>query len=179
MNDWQWDSAVAGLFLPSEQLMVQRAYPGGGDKHCGPAMMPDVLSTLYCQQQQSTHTRLAARRVFTFGVRCSAINASAACSCPPTLSTTTRFYSPIQHLKPVFLTRRKEKLSVEWHNSTYPCCSFPHFRNLHQVSATVLTRIWQMGHYYQDKMACNLRNVSKKSIRVEKQVEFSDISRLF
>ncbi len=88
MSDWQADSTVAGLFLPSEQLMVQRAYPGGGDKHRGPAMMPDVLSALYCEQQQSTHTRLGTRRAFTFTMRYSAINASAACACPPTLSMT-------------------------------------------------------------------------------------------
>lgn len=48
-------TTVAGLFLPSGQLMVQRAFPTGRDKRRGPAMMPDVLSALYCQQQQSTH----------------------------------------------------------------------------------------------------------------------------
>lgn len=49
VNDWLY-STVAGLFLPSEQLIVQRAYSSGGDKHCSPAMMPDGLSTLYCWQ---------------------------------------------------------------------------------------------------------------------------------
>lgn len=60
---------MAGLFLPTEQLMVQRADPRGGHEHCGPAMMPDVLSTLYCQWQQSTHTGLGARGAFGVEMR--------------------------------------------------------------------------------------------------------------
>lgn len=56
MSDWQKDNSAASSFLPSEQLMVQRACPSGGDKHRGPSTPPDVLSSLYCQEEQSTHT---------------------------------------------------------------------------------------------------------------------------
>lgn len=101
VNDWQWDSAVAGAFLPSEQLMVQRAYPSGGDKHCGPTMMPDVLSTVL--SAATKHSRLGARRVFTFRMSNTAVNVSTAY----TEHHKTVIYFHIQHLRLIFLKTRE------------------------------------------------------------------------
>lgn len=44
-SEWQKDDSTAGVSLPGEQLMVQRAYHSRGDKHCGSATPPDVLSS--------------------------------------------------------------------------------------------------------------------------------------
>lgn len=124
--------------------MVQRAYPSGGDKHCGPAMMPDVLSTLYCQQQQSTHTRLRARRVFTFGMRYSGVNVSSVCFYPPTLNTTKLPFILTFNFSDFCISKQEKLLSA---SDIIPIflTSFPSFQKFTTTECSSLDRMRQMG----------------------------------